>query len=186
MISSETLKVILKKAKEDDQQSIELLTKEFGGVIKGISKSYFIYGGDSDDLYQIGLIGFYEAIKKYESTKNDDFIKFAKICIHNKILDAIKEANRKKHSPLNTAVGIDSVSMESSVDPEKRFIVREQLLSVYSAIDFSLSEFEKEVLNHYVDGLSRSEIAERMGTTVKSVSNALSRIRNKLVNARES
>ncbi|MBQ8794358.1 MAG: sigma-70 family RNA polymerase sigma factor [Clostridia bacterium] len=172
---------ILNRAQNDDESAIEILTKEFSNVISGISRSYFIYGGDSDDLYQIGLIGFYDAIKKFDSSKNTDFIKFAKICIHSKIIDAIKEANRKKHSPLNTAVGIDSVNAISSIDPEKRFIVREQLLSVYSAIDFKLSDYEKAVLNLFIDGLSYKEIASRMGTSVKSVNNAIVRIRNKLV-----
>ena len=103
-----------------------------------------------------------------------------KICVHSKIIDAIKEANRKKHSPLNTAVGIDNVQVVSSMDPEKRFIVREQLLSVYSAIDFKLSDYEKRVLNLYIDGLSYKEIAARVGTSLKSVGNAISRIRHKL------
>ena len=96
-------------------------------------------------------------------------------------MDAIKEANRKKHSPLNTAVGIDSVNAISSIDPEKRFIVREQLLSVYAAIDFKLSDYEKDVLNLFVDGLSYKEIAMRLNTNVKSVNNAIVRIRIKLV-----
>lgn len=181
MLDKSEINSILQRAKNNDDGAVSILTKEFAGVIGGISKSYFIYGGDSDDLYQIGMIGFYDAIKKYDSTKNDDFIKFAKICIHSNIIDAIKEANRKKHSPLNTAVGIEGINAISSIDPEKRFIVREQLLSVYSAIDFKLSDYEKGVLNLYIDGLSYKEIAERIGTNAKSVANAISRIRNKLV-----
>ncbi len=172
---------IINQAKNGDEIALGKLIKEFSSIISGISKSYFLYGGDIEDLYQIGLIGFYDAIQKFDFTKNDNFTKFAKICIHSKIIDAIKEANRKKHSPLNTAVGIDNVSITSSIDPEKRFIVREQLLSVYSAIDVRLSDYEKKVLNLYIDGLSYKDIATRIGTTPKSVDNAISRIRNKLV-----
>lgn len=181
MLDSTQITTLLQRCKADDENAVNQLAKQFSGTIRSISNSYFIYGGDSDDLYQIGLIGFFDAVKKYDQSKNTDFAKFAKICVHSKIIDAIKEANRKKHSPLNTAVGIDNVHAVSSMDPEKRFIVREQLLSVYSAIDFKLSDYEKCVLNFYIDGLSYKEIAVRMGTSVKSVGNALSRIRSKLV-----
>ena len=177
---------LLQKAQLNNELAISKLVKEYSQVIRAISNSYFIYGGDSEDLYQIGLIGFTDAIKKYNASKNVEFEKFAKICVHNKILDAIKEANRKKHSPLNTAVGIDNIEVISANDPEKKFIVREQLLSVYSAIDFKLSDYEKDVLDYYIDGYSYVQIAKRIGTTVKSVSNAIARIRKKLQNARES
>ena len=186
MLNNSEINSLLNKAKSGDDSAVLALTNEFSNVMKAISNSYFIYGGDSDDLYQLALIGFYEAIKKYDGTKNVDFAKFAKICIHSKILDAIKEANRKKHSPLNTAVGIDNVSVVSNMDPEKRFIVREQLLSVYSAIDFKLSDYEKDVLDLFIDGLSYKEIATRIGTTEKSVANAINRIRKKLDDARKS
>lgn len=181
MSDNTQITTLLQRCKADDDNALNQLAKRFSGTIRSISDSYFIYGGDSEDLYQIGLIGFFDAVKKYDQSKNSDFVKFAKICIHSKIIDAIKEANRKKHSPLNTAVGIDNIHAVSSMDPEKRFIAREQLLSVYSAIDFKLSDYEKRVLNLYTDGLSYKEIAERVGTSVKSISNALSRIRSKLV-----
>ena len=172
---------ILERARQNDEGAISQLVEDFSSVIRGISQSYFIYGGDSDDLYQLGLIGFYEAIKAYDPSKSVEFSKFAKVCIHNKIMDAIKESGRKKHSPLNTAVGFDSDYAVESRDPEKIFLVREQLLSVYSAIDFKLSDYEKSVLNMYIDGFSYKDISQRVGKSVKSVSNAISRIRNKLI-----
>lgn len=179
-------KSILERAKTDDEMALLHLATDFSPVIRSISKSYFIYGGDSDDIYQLGLIGFYEAVKKFDFSKNTDFVKFAKICIHSKILDAIKEANRKKHSPLNTAVGIDNVDATGSIDPEQRFLIREQLLSVYAAIDVKLSDYEKQVLNLYTDGMSYSEIADITDKDIKSVGNAISRIRKKLVKCPES
>lgn len=172
---------ILERARAGDQRAIGELVEKFSPVISAISRSYFLYGGDYDDLYQLGLIGFYDAIKGYDRTKNVEFSKFAKVCVHNKIMDAIKESGRKKHSPLNNAVDFDSVEAVESTDPEKIFLVREQLLSVYSAIDFKLSEYEKSVLNLYVDGFSYNDIAARVGKSAKSVSNAISRIRNKLI-----
>lgn len=172
---------ILERARLGDESAIEALTKQFTPIITAISRSYFILGGDSDDLFQLGMIGFYEAIKSYDATKNVAFEKYAKVCIHNKILDAIKESGRKKHSPLNTAVGFDKVDAATTTDPEKIFLIREQLLSVYTAIDFKLSDYEKLVLNLYIDGFSYSEIAKRVGKSVKSVSNAVARIRNKLI-----
>ena len=172
---------ILGRAKNNDEGAITVLVRQFSPVIRAISHSYFLYGGDDEDLYQLGLIGFYDAIQRYDKEKNDDFVKFAKVCIHSKIIDAIKESNRKKHSPLNTAVGFETVDAVGFDDPEKIFLVREQLLSVYSAIDFKLSDYEKLVLNMYVDGFSYKEISERVGKDVKSVTNAIARIRNKLV-----
>lgn len=180
MLDSNQITQLLNLAKTGDDYAVSLLLNHFSSAIRSISNSYFIYGGDSEDLYQLGLIGFYEAIKKFDGSRTVEFSKFMKICVHSKIIDAIKEANRKKHSPLNTAVGIDNVQVVSSMDPEKRFIVREQLLSVYSAIDFKLSDYEKRVLNLYIDGLSYKEIAARVGTSLKSVGNAISRIRHKL------
>ena len=172
---------ILERAKNNDEGAIAVLVRQFSSVIRAISHSYFLYGGDDEDLYQLGLIGFYDAIQRYDKQKNDDFAKFAKVCIHSKIIDAIKESNRKKHSPLNTAVGFETVDAVGFDDPEKIFLVREQLLSVYSAIDFKLSDYEKLVLNMYVDGFSYKEISQCVGKDVKSVTNAISRIRNKLV-----
>ncbi len=172
---------IFERACNNDEGAITQLVAEFSPVIRSISRSYFIYGGDGDDLYQIGLIGFYDAIKKYDIQKNTDFSKFAKVCIHNKLLDAIKESSRKKHSPLNNAVGFDNTIIADGTNPEKLFLVREQLLSVYSKIDFKLSDYEKSVLNYYIDGFSYTEIAQRMGKTAKSVANAITRIRNKLI-----
>lgn len=171
---------ILERARNNDEGAIEALVAQFSPVIRGISRSYYLCGGDGDDLYQIGLIGFYDALRSYDSTKRVEFAKFAKVCIHNKIMDAIKESNRKKHSPLNNAVEFDSLDVAESTDPEMIFLVREQLLSVYSAIDFKLSDYEKSVLNMYIDGFSCAEIAERVGKSEKSVRNAIARIRNKL------
>lgn len=172
---------IFERAKNNDEGAIAVLVRQFSPVIRAISHSYFLYGGDDEDLYQLGLIGFYDAVQRYDKDKNDDFAKFAKVCIHSKIIDAIKESNRKKHSPLNTAVGFETVDAVGFDDPEKIFLVREQLLSVYSAIDFKLSDYEKLVLNMYVDGFSYKEISQRVGKDVKSVTNAICRIRNKLV-----
>ncbi len=172
---------IFERAKNNDEGAIAALVRQFSPVIHAISRSYFLYGGDSDDLYQLGLIGFYEAIQKFDNEKNVDFARFAKVCIHSKIIDAIKESNRKKHSPLNTAVGFETLDAVGDGDPEKIFLVREQLLSVYSAIDFKLSDYEKSVLNMYIDGFSYKEISQRVGKDVKSVTNAICRIRNKLI-----
>ncbi len=172
---------ILEKAKNGDANALDSLTSCFSPVIRAISGSYFLYGGDSEDLYQIGLIAFYDAVKKFDLSKNTDFTRFAKVCIHSRIMDAIREANRKKHSPLNTAVGFENIDAVSSVDPEKLFLAREQLLTVYSQIEAKLSDYEKLVLNLYVDGLSYKEIARRVGKSVKSVDNAITRIRNKLI-----
>ena len=172
---------ILERARNNDDAAIAVLVEQFSPIIRAISRSYFLYGGDGDDLYQFGLIGFYDAIKSFDESKNVEFTKYAKVCIHNKIMDAVKESTRKKHLPLNNAVEYDSLKDADSTDPEKIFLVREQLLSVYSAIDFKLSDYEKLVLNMYIDGFSYTEISKRVNKSVKSVTNAIARIRSKLI-----
>ena len=181
MAKSDVDIVTLRKAREGDDSAVKSLAAQFDGVIKAIARSCFIYGGDADDLYQIGLIGFYDAIRRYDPDRNDDFSRFAKICINSRLIDAIKEAGRKKHLPLNTAVDFDNVALQGGVDPEKALLLREELLRVYADIDVKLSDYEKLVLNYYIDGLSYKEIAVRTGKDVKSVSNAVARIRAKLI-----
>lgn len=171
----------LRKAREGDDSAVKTLAARFDGVIRGIAGSYSIPGADAEDRYQIALIGFYDAVQRFDAAKSSGFARFARICINSRLIDACKEAERKKNMPLNTAVGYDEMPLAGSVDPEKALLIKEELLSVYAAIDVKLSDYEKLVLNLYIDGLSNKEIAARTGKTVKSVSNAVARIRRKIV-----
>ena len=172
---------LIAAAQSGSDGALKTLTERYSSVIRAISGSYFISGGDSEDLYQIGLIAFCDAVNSFDCDKSSDFSKYVKVCIHRRMIDAVKEANRIKHAPLNTAVDFQTVNASGGTDPERLFIIREQLLNVYAAIDIKLSDYEKTVLNYYIDGLSYREIAARVGKSIKSVDNAISRIRSKLV-----
>ena len=167
-------------AKKDDQDAFNEITKYFYPIIKNIASSYFIYGGDENDIIQEGFIGLYNAVRSYDDQKNDSFEKYAKICIHRSIITAIKSASRKKHSPLNDYIEIDKQDVISNDNPEKLVLNREKILLIYEKIDVELSDFEKSVLELFIDGYSYKEIAIKLKKPVKSVDNAIARIRSKL------
>ena len=146
-----------------------------------ISARYFIIGGDKEDLLQEARIGLHNAIRAFDAEKNVHFLPFAKSCIHNSILSAIDEANAKKHAALNQSVELDSYAAISYDTPIDLMIVRERLESVLAKVQTKLSLLEKQVLFLYLDGMSYKKIASVLGISEKSVSNALCRIRGKLL-----
>lgn len=155
----------------------------------------YLIGGDNDDLIQEGMIGLYKAINKYDPTKETSFFNFADLCIGRQIYSAVTASNRKKHTPLNSyislnssAVGVasDDFSMLkvlntlSTKNPEELVIDKENLNVIEYEIERSLSKFEKQVLRLYVSGIGYVEISEELGKNPKSIDNALQRIRTKL------
>ncbi len=172
---------LVEQAKNGNEQAMETLAGMFSRMIRATARSYFLPGGDADDLFQIGMIGFYDAVKSYGSGENCAFETYARVCVHNRILDAVRESGRKKHLPLNTAVDFDKTHAKVGDDPESIVILRERLDGVLSDIEGKLSDLEKQVLRMYVDGYSYREIAARIGKNTKAVDNAVSRIRAKLI-----
>ena len=149
-------------------------------MLKRISSRYFIMGGDKDDLLQEAMIGLHKAITSYDASKSNEFIAYAKTCIHNQIISAINEAAAKKHRPLNASLELEAANQFSYDGPMDLVITRETLESVLAIIQDKLSKKEKQVLLLYLDGLSYKKIAAMLQITEKSVSNALCRIRSKL------
>lgn len=183
--------IALIKAKDDD--AMEYMMQKYGNLVKKEIRTVYLIGGDTDDLIQEGMIGLFKAIRDYESDKGAVFSTFATLCIRRQIQNAIKNSNRKKHSPLNTYISIyeaqeqgdkyifeDMQSSEEVVNPEDMIIAKEQKNVIAGLIKTKLSPFEKKVLILYFDGLSYNEIGERLGKSSKSVNNALQRIRNKI------
>lgn len=172
---------LLARALQNDQEAYAKIIHYFYPIISSISSSYFLTGGDRDDLMQEGLIGLYRAVCSYDAGKNDNFVKYAKICIHRSILTAIKADARLKNSALNSSLPLSDKLGLQGESAEDAALHRERLLDVYERIEDELTALERQVLSLFIDGLSYKEIADRLGKNPKAVDNALSRIRGKLL-----
>jgi len=176
----------------DDRAMVELLDR-YRGFARSKARSYFLVGGDREDVIQEGMIGLYKAVRDFSDQHGTSFRSFAELCITRQILTAIKTATRQKHVPLNSYVSFDrpherdpdrtigeSVAAEATADPLDMLVEDDDLRRLQSAFDEVLSGLEVDVLQLYVEGRSYQEIAEQLGRRVKSIDNALQRIKRKL------
>lgn len=181
-------------AKEGDSSAQEYLIKKYKNFVRSKARSYFLIGADKEDIIQEGMIGLFKAIRDFQPDKIASFRSFAELCITRQIITAIKTATRQKHIPLNSYVSlnkpvfdeesdrtlIDILSGRNNVDPEALIISREEVKNIESKIGEMLSELEWEVLTSYIQGKSYQEIAEDLDRHVKSIDNALQRVKRKL------
>ena len=177
-----------------DNLAEEYLLDKYKNFVRSKARSYFLIGADHEDIVQEGMIGLYKAIRDYRPEKLSSFRAFAELCITRQIITAIKTATRQKHIPLNSYISLNKplydeesdrtlmdVIMEGRIsNPEEIIINREDLVSINDRIKDVLSGLEQEVLNAYLDGKSYQEIAESLGRHVKSIDNALQRVKRKL------
>lgn len=185
---------IIEDAKNGDPQALEYLIKKYKNFVRAKARSYFLIGADKEDIIQEGMIGLYKAIRDYKSDKLSSFRAFAELCITRQIITAIKTATRQKHIPLNSYVSLnkpifdeesdrtllDVLSGVKITDPEELIISREELNQIESKIGEILSDLEWEVLMSYLQGKSYQEIAVDLKRHVKSIDNALQRVKRKL------
>lgn len=171
-----------------DREAEECLATRYRRLVRVCTRPYFLAGGDSEDLIQEGMIGLLSAIRSFRPEKEAEFRSYAETCVRNRVFSAVKAAARSKHSPLNHSVSIDSPLFEDGVisiqpkpseDPEDMLISRENRESFLRALHSKLSAYEKTVLKLYLDGLSCREIARQTERPLKSVDNAVQRIRRK-------
>ncbi len=167
-----------------DRLAEERLAARYSRLVRVCARPYFLAGGDSEDLIQEGMIGLLSAIRGYDPDREAVFHTYAETCIRNRLRSAVRAAARDKHSPLNHSVSLgDSLFDEAPVaapqDPEDLLIGREEREGRMAALLSRLSGFEKTVLALYLEGLSYGEIAQRAGKPLKSVDNAVQRIRRK-------
>jgi RNA polymerase sporulation-specific sigma factor len=182
-------------AKEGKTDAYDRIVKRYRGFVRLKASSYFMLGGDQDDLIQEGLLGLYKAVRDYRTDRESSFRNFAELCITRQIITAVKTASRNKHSPLNQYVSFSqspAASGESdstleevlpgpeSHDPAQQAIAREELASMVSFLSSVLSELESRVLSLYLDGHSYEEIGERLECDTKTVDNALQRVKRKV------
>ena len=184
-ISDEELQFLAAKREAGAE---EALVERYVRFVRVCSRPYFLIGGDSEDLIQEGMIGLLSAIREYDPEKGASFKTFANICIHNRIQSAVRSAGQKKHKPLNDCIPLDDVLSDESKSQGARFShpsPEEQVLARETEQEFStypryLSKFETKVAELFLEGLSYQEIADHLECNVKSVDNAIQRIRRKL------
>lgn len=179
---------------DGDPIAEEYLLSKYKNFVRSKARSYFLIGADHEDIVQEGMIGLYKAIRDYRSDKLSSFRAFAELCITRQIITAIKTATRQKHIPLNSYVSLNKPLYDEESDrtlmdvivegklsnPEDLIISQEDLDSIHAKINEVLSGLEQEVLNLYLDGKSYQEIAVYLNRHVKSIDNALQRVKRKL------
>ena len=186
---------IVRLAQQDGQDAaLEYLLNKYKNFVRTKARSYFLIGADHEDIVQEGMIGLYKAIRDYREDRLSSFRAFAELCITRQIITAIKTATRQKHIPLNSYVSLnrpiyeedsdrtllDVITEDAPSNPEEMLIDRKDLSVIEGRIGQMLSDLEKEVLIRYVEGKSYVEISEEMNRHVKSIDNALQRIKRKL------
>jgi RNA polymerase sporulation-specific sigma factor len=182
-------------AKRGSADAYERIIKRYKGFVRLKASSYFLLGGDSEDLIQEGLVGLYKAIRDFRSDRESSFRNFAELCITRQIITAVKTASRNKHAPLNqyvsfaqtpAAAGESETTLEeilpgpASEDPAQRVIASEELQALVACMSSVLSDLESRVLSLYLDGHSYEAIGERLECDTKTVDNALQRVKRKV------
>ena len=184
-------------AKQGDSAALNQLIQRYRGFVRLKASSYFLAGGDSEDLIQEGLLGLFKAVRDYRSDRESSFRNFAELCITRQVITAVKTATRNKHAPLNHYVsfsapaagagaGDDAPTMDELIpgptirDPAIQVISSEELDALVRCLSSQLSELEAGVLALYLDGCSYEEIGGRLDCDTKTVDNALQRVKRKV------
>ena len=185
---------IVLKASKGDKIALEYIIKKYKNFVKAKAKSYFLIGADKEDIIQEGMIGLYKAVRDFDASKTNSFKGFADICITRQIITAIKTATRQKHIPLNSYISLnkpvydeesertllDIIATSMVTDPEELIISKEELKHIESKMNELLSELELQVVEYYLNGKSYQYIADKLQRDVKSIDNALQRVKRKL------
>ncbi len=188
-------RALVRRAREGDRVAMDKIIDRYRGFVRLKASSYFLAGGETEDLIQEGLIGLFKAVRDYRPEREASFRSFAELCVTRQIITAIKTAARNKHAPLNTYVSFShsragSGEQEATLaevlagdpvaDPITQAISTEELRSLLDCLGSALSDLEHRVLGLYLEGRSYEEIAELQGCTPKTVDNALQRVKRKV------
>ena len=193
----ETDEQIISQIKQGNEEALTYLLEKYKDLVNIKVSKYFMIGAEKDDIVQEGMIGLFKAIKSFNSEKQNSFKSFANICIERQLITAIKTSNRQKHMPLNSYLSlntaaydnneedsvelIDTFNSNTIEDPLETIMKKEYYEEVESAVNKNLSKFEKQVLDRFMKGESYVKIAEKLDSPVKSVDNAIQRIRKKAI-----
>jgi RNA polymerase sporulation-specific sigma factor len=192
----EDLQLVL-RARNGDRSALDVLIRRYTGFVRLKASSYFLAGGDSEDLIQEGLIGLYKAVRDFRADKETSFRSFAELCVTRQIITAIKTATRFKHAPLNTYVSFSHTPAGQEADsectlgdalpgptvdePSVCVISTEELQSLVFTLGTGLSSLESDALRLYLEGSSYEEMAEELGCDTKTIDNALQRVKRKVL-----
>ena len=188
---------IVLEVQKGDKQALSYLMNKYKELVNIKVSKYFMVGAERDDIVQEGLIGLFKAIKMFKKDKNNSFKSFANMCIERQLITAIKSSTRQKHMPLNSYLSlnasaydneeengielINTLNNKTVEDPLETVMKKEYYKQIENSIEKSLSTFEKKVLDGYVKGYSYVTIAKKLDSPVKSVDNAIQRIRKKAI-----
>ena len=195
--SKNTDEEIIDKIKQGDEQALTYLIDKYKELVHIKVGKYFIIGAEKEDVIQEGMIGLFKAIKSFNTEKQNSFKTFANLCIERQLITAIKTSNRQKHMPLNSYLSLNTSAYENNdedsvelmdtfngktiEDPLETIMKKEYYNNIQDKIDKTLSDFEKKVLDRFIKGESYNVIAKRLDAPVKSVDNAIQRIRKKAI-----
>lgn len=187
---------IISHIKEGDDQALSFLLEKYKDLVNSKVGKYFIIGAEKEDIIQEGMIGLYKSIKNFDSCKQNTFKTFANICVERQLITAIKSSNRQKHIPLNSYLSLNTAAYDNDEDgaqmietfdsktiedPLDTIMKKEYFEEIQDTMHKSLSKFEEKVLERYVQGESYEIIAKKLDTPIKSVDNAIQRIRKKAI-----
>lgn len=187
---------IISHIKEGDEQALSFLLEKYKDLVNSKVGKYFIIGAEREDIIQEGMIGLYKAIKNFDSCKQNTFKTFANICVERQLITAIKSSNRQKHIPLNSYLSLNTSAYDNDEDgaemietfdsktiedPLDTIMKKEYFEEIQNTMHKSLSKFEEKVLERYMQGESYEIIAKKLDTPIKSVDNAIQRIRKKAI-----
>ena len=188
---------IIIKIKQGDEQALTYLLEKYKDLVNVKVGKYFMAGAEREDILQEGMIGLFKAIKTFNSEKQNTFKTFANLCVERQLITAIKTSNRQKHMPLNSYLSlniaaydnndddsvelIDTFNSKTMEDPLETVMKKEYYEEIQETINNSLSKFERQVLERFIKGDSYVTIAEKLDSPVKSVDNAIQRIRKKAI-----
>lgn len=185
---------------KQDNMALDCLIERYKDMVSIKANKFFMIGSEKEDMLQEGYIGLYKAVKSYNTEKQNSFKTFAGLCIERQMITAVKNSNRQKHIPLNSSLSLNANAFnededtqmveildtrKSGEDPLDIITKKEYFAFIEKAINDSLSEFEKKVLNHYKNGESYAEIAKNLDSKVKSVDTAIQRIRKKAIKIKQ-
>ena len=186
---------IISLIRNGDKHALEYMLDKYKDLVNYRVSRFFIVGAEKEDVFQEGMIGLYKAIKDFDKEKQNSFKTFAGLCVERQLITAIKSSNRQKHMPLNLSMSLNSHASDedddnddelinilynkSAEDPLETITKKEYFREVEEVMQKSLSDFEKKVLHRFINGESYVSIAEKLDSNVKSVDNAIQRIRKK-------
>ena len=190
---------LIAQIRNGDTKAQNFLLEKYKSMVNMKANKFFLIGAEDDDIIQEGMIGLFKAIQSFDLEKNNSFKTFANLCVERQLITAIKTSNRQKHIPLNSSFSLNNTAYDENddttvmeildtnfvEDPLDTITKREYMEFIEHKIDKNLSSFEKQVLNRYIQGESYVDIADKLNSPVKSIDNAIQRIRKKAIKCLE-